>query len=74
MGHTKNKNPIFWLARDKRGYLYLYDRKPIKMDNWGMWTVNSEEGFSSFIDADIFPSIKWEDKEPTKIEIIIKNK
>lgn len=58
-----------WVARDDVGdKLVLHLHKPYIKEE-GMWK-------SSFIprvlDTDMLPQIKWEDKEPTKVELTIK--
>lgn len=60
-----------WIARDKNGDLWtFFDEKPTKgkcmwcSDGWKDWEINSS----------LFPSVKWEDAEPTEVEITIKPK
>ena len=54
-----------WLARDPNGQLYAYKDKPYKyLDCW-----NGRGKF--FCGIDIFTSIRWEDKEPTKAKITL---
>ena len=61
-----------WVARDKDGTLYFYEQKPVKYENiWGyvdggLSTVGRDEFLFKF------PQVKWEDKEPTKVELTIK--
>lgn len=61
-----------WIARDKDGTLCFYEQKPIKgEDVWdyvdgGLSTVGRDEFLFNF------PQVKWEDKEPTKVELTIK--
>lgn len=65
------KGGIMWVARDKDGYLFLYGEKPKK--EFSSWV--SPECFNLFIlDVDLFPEVKWEDEEPTEVELIIKQK
>ena len=75
-----------WIARDENDNLYsfLYE-KPIKTekktkpgDLWGFWDYK-DEGLSIggprtifMLDKRLFPQVKWEDKEPTKVELTIK--
>jgi hypothetical protein len=54
-----------WVARDKDGRIYVCTSEPWKLDD--QW-VTSDNG----IDKNKFPQIKWEDKEPTKVELTIK--
>ena len=59
-----------WLARDKDESLYLFfDEKPVKgMQTWYNRTAGCRE-----IRTSLFPEVKWLDKEPTKVKIIIDN-
>lgn len=70
-----------WLARDKNGCLNLFSKKPVKcLADWRYWE-GCEQGKEyngrctcyTFIPEDVlnFPQIKWEDEEPTKINIFI---
>jgi len=59
-----------WIARDKvenRLYLYLY--KPHKNPK-GWWYLESDK--DKVIDSKLFPEVKWEDEEPTEVELTIK--
>ena len=54
-----------WLARDKDGELFVYSDIPIRCKNhWGYPTC-------FYIDKSMFPSIKWEDDEPTEAYITL---
>ena len=62
-----------WIARDKSGTLTIFNSKPIKRINVGMWDDYSE----SFIlikepYPDLFPSVQWEDEEPTEFKLVKK--
>ena len=63
-----------WVARDKDGTLCFYEQKPIKGENvWdyvdgGLSTVGRDEFLFEF------PNVKWEDEEPTEVELTIKIK
>lgn len=57
MKEKPKKSVRMWVARDKDNQLYLYRDKPTK----GM--------ASDTIDSDLFPSVKWEDKEPTRVTV-----
>lgn len=62
-----------WIARDEDGGLYcFYHGKPIKVDggDWELPTKNYWDYVS--LDKNLFPQIKWEDEEPTKVELTIK--
>jgi len=59
-----------WVARAKDNSLYLYESKPYKEGKY--W--EREYGSSIFyneLNPEMFPSVKWEDDEPTRIEIAI---
>lgn len=69
-----------WIARDKNGELYLYPQKPIKNEEWGVYSENTEaEGIFmigrdvmySFIqlDANLYPEVTWENSPK---ELVIK--
>ena len=61
-----------WVARDKQTGLWLSLSKPFKHQN--QW-LTKEIGKPSFrLNDSDFPNVKWEDKEPTKVEITIKVK
>lgn len=64
-----------WMARDEDGSLTIFygSDKPSKKDNDDYWSAvfgNTLE----YLPQEMFPDIKWEDAEPTKVEIIIKRK
>ena len=57
-----------WIARDEGGYAFIHRKKPHKstdkgLGEWlsfGAWTFDKE-----------FPSVKWEDTEPTEAYITL---
>lgn len=55
--------------------MYLFTGKPYK-DN-GIWNVKYKRlcGDNPYyqLDSNLFPEVKWEDTEPTKVELTIKN-
>lgn len=58
-----------WVARDEDGSLYMYTDKPEKIsDNWYAEKVGYVK-----IDDSLFSEVKWEDEEPKKIELSIRN-
>ena len=59
-----------WVARDKGGKLYLYFAPPRKYPR--EWPPNIHTDYFE-INRDLFPDVKWEDEEPTEIEISIRN-
>ena len=62
-----------FIARDSDGKLFLYSPNP-PIKETTQWI--SLDGRSSIfkIDDELFPEIKWEDEEPTEINIKIVNK
>lgn len=63
---------IIWVARDRDDCLSLFIAKPEKKnDTWipyeGEWSIIPDELFPN-----ISSQVKWEDEEPTKVELTIK--
>lgn len=54
-----------WVARDENGEIYIYTTEPRKLKR--QWEA-IDKGF----DKNKFKQIKWEDEEPTKVELTIK--
>lgn len=69
MKEKPKKSVRMWVARDKDNELYLYRDKPVKQpeSNASKWLVTSFNAIH--IDSDLFPSVKWEDKEPARVVI-----
>ena len=66
-----------WVARDKSGHLRLWRTRPSKETNFDFgecWGLPCEMGAWLRLDNSMFPSVKWEDDEPTPAEIIVKLK
>lgn len=63
-----------WITRDDDDYLCFYTSKPIKEENAGCWypSDTSITEIEICLDKKLFPEITWEDKEPTCVEITIK--
>ena len=68
-----------WVARDRANRVYLFaHEKPIKISNciWGYGDtpLDDERANTNSIRLNMnkFPQVKWEDKEPTKVELTIK--
>lgn len=59
-----------WVARDKDGDLYIYEEKPYK--NAHVWNCNKLDYVQ--IGEELLPEVKWEDEEPTEVELIIRKK
>ena len=56
-----------WMARDQDGNLCIYDEKPRKRRS--SWFSSDGYYYISYFNH-LFPAIKWEDSEPTKISDI----
>lgn len=56
-----------WIARDEGGGLYIHKLEPNKSGYSWMGF-----GDTLVIDRHLFPQVKWEDEEPTKVELTIK--
>ena len=77
-----------WIARDESGELFCFPHgKPIKitecdeldLSREGQWCYDDEllsmESSSVLpLNKKSFPQVKWEDEEPTKVELTIKIK
>ena len=59
-----------WVARDENGMLYLYLAKPRK--NQSKWLPSIRPDYIK-MDSNLFPEVKWEDEEPTEMELSKKN-
>lgn len=57
-----------WLARDKDGELYLYEKKPFKDELAEQWTLG---GYCEFMPKNFFQEVQWTDEEPTKVKLVI---
>lgn len=60
-----------WVARDKNEDLYLHINKPYKYSLLGEWRDVDNCGVL-LIYPDFFPSVKWEDDEPTEVVLTLK--
>ena len=76
MNHLKRKTTMSkktleaWVARDENGMLYLYLDPPRKYQS--KWLPNIRPDYIK-MDRNLFPEVKWEDEEPTEMELSIKN-
>lgn len=71
-----------WIARDKNGYLYLYNNKPIRNEEFDSFEINDDESECINIvlyddnielDSELFPEVTWENS-PQQVELkLIKN-
>ena len=57
-----------WIARDESGYAFVHFEKPYKSTEKGLgeWVSHGSKAFSKG-----FPSVKWEDDEPTEAYIAL---
>lgn len=58
-----------YIARDKDDSLWLFSSKPNKYQSH--WDLNVV-GDIVKLEPALYPSVKWDDKEPTEVEIVIK--
>ncbi len=56
-----------WVARDKEGFLYLYEDIPLRDTLFEDWEPSYPEGCLR-INPTLFPNLKWED-EPVEVEL-----
>lgn len=61
----KNEYKLY-VAREKRGELFLYKTKPKRDCNYGIWLSNLV--CMGTISKNLFPDLTWED-EPIEVEI-----
>lgn len=69
MKEKPKKSVRMWVAREKNDCLFLYKSKPIK--NLELNSLQWETAYldALILDPDLFPSVKQEDNEPTKVII-----
>ena len=58
-----------WLARDKDGSIFMHNNKPKKYATDSIWMSD----YFVKLNKEEFPSVKWEDDEPTEAYIILAN-
>lgn len=64
-----------WIARDGNMSLYIFFEKPKKFEKYKCWDLENADGMwgtNKELNKDLFPQVKWEDDEPTKVELTIK--
>ena len=64
----KNKVKV-WLARDKDGSIFMHNNKPKKYSIDSIWMSD----YFVKLNKEEFPSVKWEDDEPTDAYITLAN-
>ena len=61
-----------WIARDKDEVLYAYLMRPHKNKSKLSWLPDSDDDYWIRLGSyNIFPSVKWEDEEPTEAYITL---
>jgi hypothetical protein len=60
-----------WVAGDKSNKISLYLYKP-RRNSKGWWYLETDK--CKEIDNKLYPQVKWEDAEPTEVELTIKIK
>ena len=61
-----------WIARDKDGLLYVYLMRPHKSKLKLSWLPDSDDDYWIRLGSyNIFPSVQWEDEEPTEAYITL---
>lgn len=63
---NENKAKV-WLARDINGSIFVHATEPFKVTSPGEWVSYN----SAILPDRYFPSIKWEDDEPTEAYITL---
>lgn len=58
-----------WIARDKDEVLYLYSTHPFR--GKFSWMSDSYDDYWLRLDRSNFPSVQWEDEEPTEAYITL---
>ena len=62
-----------FIARDSDGRLFLYSLNP-PIKETTQWVILDGRSDMFKIDDKLFPEVKWEDEEPTEINIEIVSK
>lgn len=61
-----------YVARDRCGDLCLFTGRPVKIDEYWQPTKHCFDWIR--LDSELFPEVKWEDEEPTEVELVKKEK
>lgn len=56
-----------WIARDKDGSLWLFQRKPLGKDSTNWLSQELGEAEELLLGGDWFPEVKWSDEEPREL-------
>lgn len=69
--NTMEERIAAWVARSKSGMIAVYGSKPEKTRSG---SLISKGDLFFCLEDNLFPQVKWEDEEPTKVELTIKIK
>lgn len=61
-----------YVARDKCGDLCVYAELPQKDKRYECWRPDGVSTDWFILDSILFPEVKWEDEEPTEVELVKK--
>lgn len=61
-----------YVARDKDGDLLLFTERPVKAADGEYWLPTKHCFDWIRLDSELFPEVKWEDEEPTEVELVKK--
>ena len=57
-----------WVARDRNSNIFIYENQPIKVKRGGYWAL----GLPCIpLPKGWFTEVQWQDKEPTKVKLVI---
>lgn len=59
-----------YVARDKDGALFLFMNMPKRSSIWECWQSENRTTDYFRLSPKLFPDVKWEDEEPTKVELV----
>ena len=48
-----------WLARDKDGKLYAYDKKPLRQELYGFFTAGVKDGKIIEVFSELYKEVTW---------------
>lgn len=57
---------VLWIARDKDGYLYIYDKKPLRKKDY--FDADAYSRFNTLLLSSHFPEVTFENS-PQKVEL-----
>lgn len=63
-----------YVARDKDNDLILFTERPQKATDYEFWLPTKHCFDWIRLDSELFPEVKWEDEEPTEVELVKKEK